>query len=69
MKISDLKPGQFITKSGKKYEYQGVKTIRGVIATATKLVFQGDKPEDKLLYRPTGSTKTLQDEGMILIQN
>lgn len=68
MKISDLKPGQFVSKSGKKYEYQGVKTVRGVIATATKFVFQGSKPEDKLLYRQTEGTRTLQDEGMVLIQ-
>lgn len=69
MKISDLRPGQFVSKSGKKYQYKGVNRVRGIIAVADKFVFQGDKPEDKILYRVTDGTKTLQEEGMILIQN
>ena len=69
MKISDLKPGQFVTKSGKKYQYQGMKKVRGIIGVTQKFVFQGDKPEDKLLYPLTDATRTLQNEKMILIQS
>ena len=69
MKISELKPGQFITKSGKKYQYKGINKVRGVIGVTQKIVFQGDKPEDKLLYPLTDGAKTLQGEKMILIQN
>ena len=69
MKLSDLKPGQFVTQSGKKYQYKGVNKVRGVIGVTQKIVFQGDKPEDKLLYPLTDATRTLQNEKMILIQS
>lgn len=67
MKISDLKPGQFVIKSGKKYEYQGVKKVRGIIGVTQKFVFQGDKPEDKLLYPLPDGTKTLEQEKISII--
>ena len=69
MKLSDLKPGQFISQSGKKYQYKGINKVRGVIGVTQKIVYQGDKQEDKLIYPLTDGAKTKKKKKMILIQN
>lgn len=62
MKISDLKPGQEVFISNKKYTYEGIKKIRGKIGKLERIVFQGSRIDDQILYPLTAGTRTLVSE-------
>lgn len=69
MKLTDLKPGQTVWHSGKKYEYQGIKKLPGKIGKVQKIVFQGETKDDQLLYSVTESSRTLENEKISLYQD
>lgn len=67
MEIKELKLGQKVKISKKEYTYEGIKKVPGKIGKVQKIVFQGIKKEDQVLYGLNESMKTLEDENIDIV--